>query len=37
LDDLEEAVEKTHKGNPEYLKQYREFIKAVRAYQGVMK
>lgn len=37
LNDLERAVEKTHKDNPEYLEQYRKFIKAVRAYQGVMK
>lgn len=37
LDELEKAVEKTHKDNLKYLEQYRKFIKAVRAYQGVMK
>jgi hypothetical protein len=37
LYDLEKAVEKTHKDNPEYLKQYKKFIKAVKAYQEMMK
>lgn len=33
LDELEKAVEETHKNNEKYLIQYRQFIKKVRAYQ----
>lgn len=37
LDELEKAVEETHKNNKKYLTQYRKFIRLVRLYQKGMK
>lgn len=37
LDELERAVERTHKHNSVYFTEYKKFIKAIRAYQEIIK